>query len=141
METSRGSRGSGTHLQNGAVRGRGRGISKNKHWTAPNTGATDSTRWERGGHRGGGPGRGSPWPQSTRGGAQSSAFQPDDATTDDEDHNTEEVAEEVDEEPEVVDYQEVRELLCPAHGASYRVYSLLARKGSRSRTEKGHRRR
>lgn len=115
METSsRGSRGS-AHLPHGLSRGRGRGVSKNMHWSA---GGTDSARWERGGHRGGGRGRGTTW---TRGGAPQPTVNHDE---EDEDQNTEEaeeeMVEETVEEPEVVDYQEVRGLLDSVHEISCR---------------------
>ena len=61
---ARGGRGRGGTIYDGSG-GRGRPTSRNKHWSASEGGSrthtlnsTDSERWERGGYRGGGRGRG-----------------------------------------------------------------------------------
>ena len=62
----RGGRGRGGIVHD-STGGRGRPLSRNKHWSALDGGSrshtpniVDNERWERGGHRGGGRGRGQP---------------------------------------------------------------------------------
>jgi hypothetical protein len=144
METASHPRGRGSGLNGHGARGRGRGGSKNKHWTTPGAGGTDSDRWERGGHRGGGRGRGAHKPLFARGGAPSaSAHEESDSeeeiVTDGEDPDVQETEEEVQVEPEVVEYQEVRVVLSNTHGTSNRFSFIVVAQSSRGGTQKSHR--